>query len=217
MATDLVTIATTAVLSQFLGPGAKHLGEVALERGKQLAAKATALLAQVGREPKPVEPKLLLPLVQAASLETDEALVTHWAALLANVADPAQQSLVQLAFIEILRQLTALDARILQAIAAVSQGHEEAMRPHMYAESTRIQREAGEGDALLTTAFRIAVDNLLRLRLCDGRGTTRLPGRLSELIGGRHSDTLAEGPGKDRLAITDLGIAFLQAVAQPTS
>lgn len=61
------------------------------EKTKSFGARATAHLAAVGREPQPVEPKLLLPLVQAASLETNEALAEKWAALLANAADPAQR------------------------------------------------------------------------------------------------------------------------------
>jgi hypothetical protein len=88
---DLVTIAVTAAMTQFVGPTAKHLGEQALERDKQVESKATAYLAAVGREPQPVEPKILLPLVQAASLESDPTLADKWAALLANAADPAKK------------------------------------------------------------------------------------------------------------------------------
>jgi hypothetical protein len=51
VATDLVTIATTAVLSQFLGPSAKHFGELMLERGRQVGSKAVAYLAAIVREP----------------------------------------------------------------------------------------------------------------------------------------------------------------------
>lgn len=60
MAADLVIIATTAVLSQFLGPRAKHFGELMLERGKQIGSKAVAMLAAIGRELQAVEPKVLL-------------------------------------------------------------------------------------------------------------------------------------------------------------
>jgi len=203
--------------NKVLEKSAQRLGGHIDEQLAALFTRAHGYLTATGREAQSVEPHLLKPIVENAPLETDPALAAHWAALLANAADPARQSYVQPAFAEILRQLTALDARILQTIATISQGQEAGTRPYMYAEATRIQREAGEGDGLLTIAFRIAVDNLLRLRLCDGRGTTRPPGKLSELISGRHSDTLAEGPGKDRLAITDLGLAFLDAVTPPTS
>jgi hypothetical protein len=72
----------------------------------------------VGREPQPVEPKILLPLVQAASLEADETLVEKWAALLANAADPTQKAKVQPSFVEAVRQLTPADAQLLEFIYA---------------------------------------------------------------------------------------------------
>lgn len=86
------------------------------ERAQQLGTQATALLTAVGREPQPVEPKLLLPLVQAAALESDSTLAEKWAALLANAADPAQRIMVQPGFAEVLRQLTTLEAQILSEL-----------------------------------------------------------------------------------------------------
>lgn len=200
-------------VNKVLEKSAQRLGGHVDERLAALFTRAHGYLLATGREAQSVEPKLLKPIIENAPLETDPTLAAHWAALLANAADP-QQSLVQPAFAEILRQLTALDARILQAVAAFSQGQDTATRPYLYTEATRVQRESGEGNTLPTTAFRVAVDNLLRLRLCEGRGTTRPPSDLAGLIGG-HASTLAEGPGKDRLAVTDLGLAFLLAVAPP--
>ena len=184
-------------------------------------ALATGGLSGQVRRPRPqsVKPKLLVHLVQAAP-ETDESLSDKWAALLANAADPAQRAKVQPSFITILRDLSALDAHVLQTIATASQGEAAEMRPYLYSHATRVQREVGEGDGPPTSAFGIAVDNLMRLGLCEGRGTTRLLGQpnntLAILIGG-HSDTLAEGPGKDRFAITDLDLAFLAACTPPTA
>lgn len=59
---------------------------------------------------------MLLPLVQAAALESDVSLVEKWAALLANAADPTQRVQVQPAFAEVLRQLTPTDALVLQKL-----------------------------------------------------------------------------------------------------
>ena len=75
-------------------------------------------MKNVGREPQPGEPKLLVPLVQAAALETDESLAEKWAALLANAADSAQRVAVRPAFVEVLRQLIADDAEMLRYIHA---------------------------------------------------------------------------------------------------
>ena len=166
MATDLVTIATTAVLSQFLGPSAKHLGEELLERGKKVGSKAASLLAAVGREPEPVEPKLLIPLVQAASLETDESLSDKWAALLANAADPAQQVRVQPGFAEVLRQLTPVDAQILERVysGVTADTFQLGNEP----ESIIVESYAKEMGLSLAD-FGVYMDNLLRLRLCGPR------------------------------------------------
>lgn len=116
MSADLVTIATTAVLTQFLTPAAKNLGEVALERAKQIGSKAVSYLAAVGREPQPVEEKILYPLLQAASLEADPSLADLWAVLLANAADTATEKRVTPAYTEILKQLTVSEAKLLNRL-----------------------------------------------------------------------------------------------------
>jgi hypothetical protein len=163
MATDLVTIATTAVLSQFLGPSAKHFGEMMLERGKQVGTKALDLLAAVGRKPQAVEPKVLLPLVQAAALETDESLAGKWAALLANAADPAQRVMVQPGFAEVLRQLTPVQAEVL--VQMYAQDKENQGRAYSAPETLLVGGMA-KRLGLPEPEFALCVDNLLRLRLC---------------------------------------------------
>lgn len=161
MATDLVTIATTAALTQFVGPAFKHLGEQALERAKQVAGKAAGLLGAVGREPQPVEPKLLLPLVQAASLETDPTLAAHWAALLANAADPAREVQTHPSYTEVLRQLTPMDAQVLAMLHGPTQVLPDG--PAIGGFSTQVLIS---NLGLTTEEACLTVDNLLRLQLC---------------------------------------------------
>lgn len=200
MPTDLITIATTAVLSQFLGPGAKYLGEQALERGKQIATKATAYLATVGREPQPVEPKILLPLVQAASLETDKTLAEKWAALLANAADPAQRVEVQPGFAEVLRQLTPMDALVLDYIYRG--------QPNF---SISFARPEPIEMALITTLdisppeAALSVENIMRLRLGERR------------VGGFDSASSPTSLSSGFAVVpTIYGQYFMQAVTPPT-
>ncbi len=116
--TTLLTTAGGAYLGKFVGPAAEAMGKAAWERAQQVGSKALALLATVGREPQPVEPKLLVPLVQAASLEADPILTEKWAALLANAADPAQQAVAHPSFITVLQQLTTDDALVLAFVYA---------------------------------------------------------------------------------------------------
>jgi hypothetical protein len=196
---DLVTIATTAVLTQFLGPTAKHLGEQALERGKQVAVKATALLAQVGREPQPVEPKLLLPLVQAASLESDPILIDKWAALLANAADPAQQTIIHPSYVEVLRQLSPREAIILQYIYSHHPPEDDDYAfSHIPTEADVIRVFGLDFPEIFA-----ALENLQRLFLFK-LGTENAMG-----------ERIEETSGQQRLEVNQYGVLFLRAVTPP--
>jgi hypothetical protein len=211
MATDLVTIATTAVLSQFLGPSAKHLGEQALERGKQIGSKAVAYLAAVGRAPQPVEPKLLLPLVQAASLETDETLADRWAALLSNAADPAQRVAVQPGFVEVLRQLTPIDAQVLEETASIQLHPDSPVSGYV-----GISLLSSRFPVLTLDELRIATGNIARLGLCLNIGQQDVNRNGSLPIAAR-TQYVTMGPGVDYIQLTPFCRAFLAGVTPPTS
>lgn len=152
-----------AFLGKFVGPAAESLGKVAWERAQQLGQKAHILLTAVGREPQAVEPKVLLPLVQAAALETDETLAAQWAVLLANAADPAQRVQVQPGFVEVLRQLTPVQAKMLAQLYAREKGR---TIPEHAAPNAFVLGDMARALGLTGQEFALCVDNLLRLRLC---------------------------------------------------
>lgn len=200
MATDLVTIATTAVLSQFLGPSAKQLGEMALERAKQVGTMAAAMLASVGREPAVVEPKLLQPIVEAASLESNASLAQGWAALLANAAHPANTITVQPGFAEVLRQLTVIDVLLLRALY-----FSESIQPGLPLTGTKKVSRLIDKSGLKFEDMGLSIDNLLRLRLCVIPTTDEM-----QAIG-VHMST------PDSISTTLFGYYFLKAVTPPVS
>jgi hypothetical protein len=148
--------------------------------------------------------------VQAAALETQPELSERWTALLANAADPVQQVQVQLAFVEILRQLTILDAQILETVAAMPT--KPILPPSNFQSSDAVQQIV----QVEPEAFAVAMDNLLRLRLCVGRSFVPLStgNTLADEFGTRKG-TLTEGAIKSQVALTDLGRAFLRAVTVP--
>lgn len=203
MAADLITLAEGALLNQFLTPTAKYYGEVALKRIQHLGERAVLFLASVGRKAKPVEEKILFPLVEAASLETDETLLEMWAALLANAADPNVSMELSTSFVEILRQLGKAEIKIIQRLDENLQnqrsGKVAALRLGSFASSLSMSEEL----------FGVTVDNLLRLRLCD------LPPTRYEITKDGH---LAQhDPSKDKVEFTMLGLAFLTTVTPPVS
>lgn len=166
MAFDLVTIFITTVFNQLIGPTGKHLGEMLLEQGKQVGSKAVSMLAAVGREPQAVEPKILIPLVYAAALETDETLADKWAALLANAADPAKLVDVTPAFVEVMRQLAPIDTLVLNRLYFPHNGYGEVIGELSRVEAfldTDVRRDfPGKGE--------ISIDNLIRLGLAVNKG-----------------------------------------------
>ncbi|WP_196485891.1 Abi-alpha family protein [Burkholderia cepacia] len=92
------------------------------ENQLDLMVRADRKLAEIGL-PAPtrtIPPKFAIPLLQAASLEDDADIRDLWATLLVNYANANSGVDLSAAYISILRDLTPLDARILQAIYALS-------------------------------------------------------------------------------------------------
>src|SRR5687768_13852787 len=81
------------------------------ERQVAYTDKVNGLLSARGvTETKAVLPKFALPIIENASLEDDDDLQALWAKLMANAMDPKSQVSLQMSFIDILKNLTILDA-----------------------------------------------------------------------------------------------------------
>jgi hypothetical protein len=106
------------LLDKIAGPAAEELGlslkdnVVAwrFRRQVRLLEQTNEMMKRAGLKPKQVPFKLLAPIVQNASLEDDDGLQNRWAALLANNASGKYTETV---FPEILKQLSAADAHLL--------------------------------------------------------------------------------------------------------
>src|ERR1039458_7536916 len=156
------------IMRRIAGPLADEIGEsagvVARYYRYKLAAnmyqKTVGMLAKAGIDPHAVPPRLFLPMVENASMQDDEDLHTRWAALLANAA--ALPDSVHPSFIEVLRQLTPRDAKLLDELYDFcKRKRDRTVQPWFaqisYAESQR-REAAGENP-------RESFDNLIRLGL----------------------------------------------------
>jgi hypothetical protein len=83
---------------------------------RDVLSQAEEMLRKGGVEPAPIPAKIAMPLLNYASVEEDGYLRTQWVTLLANAADPRRITVVLPSFPDVLRQLTAWDARFLRAI-----------------------------------------------------------------------------------------------------
>ena len=127
-ATGLVRVAAEKLLEpindliqKLAGPAAEEVGltlrdSVRIYRlGRQirLFKRVQQMLAEAGIEPAPVNPRVLLPVADYASVEPDDDLQDKWAALIARAAQPGAPSSILPSFIETLKQLSPQEAFLL--------------------------------------------------------------------------------------------------------
>ncbi len=96
-----------------VGIASDRLGYYRLTQFYLLLDKTKKLLADRGiGAPRPVPPKLAVPLLEAATIEDDEDLHDLWARLLANAMDPNAPE-IRRSFIGILKEFEPNDAKLL--------------------------------------------------------------------------------------------------------
>lgn len=98
--------------------GGDYLREVRIRNLDSLMRKTEKKLQDRGvEEPRPLNTKLALPLLDAASEESDETLQDMWSSLMANAMDPDRDVSLQRIFIDTLKQFDPVDALVFKAIA----------------------------------------------------------------------------------------------------
>jgi len=127
MGKDLVDIGKHAIdkahgfLNDILKPPLKEVGLLAQDQVRywryknqiKLLNRAEDISRSNKIDPRKVPVKTIAPLLDYGSLEEDEDMQEKWAALLAKAADPNYSIDFVTIFIEILRQLSPLEVRIL--------------------------------------------------------------------------------------------------------
>ena len=125
-AVDLVQ-AGGSYLAQMLGTvpedvvgllGGDYLRQIRIRNWNQIGEKTFRDFKDRGvGEPRPLDAKHVVPLLEAASLESDETLQDLWAQLLANAMDPNSDVSLQRVLIDALGQFEPIDAVILDHYA----------------------------------------------------------------------------------------------------
>ncbi|UEP58330.1 Abi-alpha family protein [Acidithiobacillus ferriphilus] len=105
-------------LEQGVGIFEDRLRYMRWERQLRLMKRSEEVLHELGFEgpTRPVPMKIAIPLLQTASMEEDDSLQDRWINLLVNAANEKSGVEVNRAYIEILSQITPLEAQILDAI-----------------------------------------------------------------------------------------------------
>lgn len=170
-----------------------------------------------------VPPKLALPIIENASLEEDDFLQDMWINLLVSAMDPCVE-MPRSTFIDIIKQLTPMDTRILQCLSQeyishrqevfVSSSSEVASSvvkiPATFASPSIVPISRSRVAESLAVSdeesFEISVDNLVRL----GCVTLYRPVYLRLLS----ADERWNKTNYDQICITSLGVSFVEACAK---
>ena len=114
---------TEKFMSKLLGPSIKEYGELfadnirfrRLKTQFKIFNKTRELLDKNGLEPRELNLKTLIPLIEKSSVEEDELLQVKWANLIANMATTAENGL-EPRLINTLSMLSSLEAKIMDYI-----------------------------------------------------------------------------------------------------
>lgn len=163
-------------------------------------------------EPRPIPPKFAIPIIENASLEDDDVLFDLWTNLLISGSDPSQVGGIRAAFIEIIKGMDPLDAKVLNEI------HQslapEGKLQNMFIVVTRrlikhIQQNWSE--EISEQEIRVSIENLLRLRCIAPYFQDKELAIPNVHTRRTHVELVSLGYGSDRLILTPLGVAFVEA------
>jgi hypothetical protein len=116
-----LTESVRKLIAPFSDPLLKELGEyvaarirfIHFKRSLKVLEEAKRLLGERGMEPKAVDLKILLPILEGAGLEDNDDLINMWSGLLASAAGEGR---VLPSFPHILSELSPIEARIIDYI-----------------------------------------------------------------------------------------------------
>lgn len=191
------------------GPFVRELGEMLKDQLRPYRAsnevkiieKTARMVEDAKLQVRIVSPKLLVPILEYGSLEDDDNLQTMWSALLANAA--TQEDVVSPIFVDILRQLSPLDARVFNSLFDYAMTSRSSPTDLLGSEREllRLFKEQYE-----KTRFVNSCQNLLHLSLISIGHETAV-------------EQLEEGGALvgeiQKLAITPFGLRFLKACDPP--
>lgn len=201
-----ITEAVIGAIRPFSDPVMGAFGKDAAQRiqwrtwknAVRIAKEADQILASQRIEPGHVVPKLLLPILEGASLETEDDLLGRWANLLAAASSGKD---ILPSYADILRQLTPADVELLDWLSG--------QPPKLDHGVLRVMATCGDARRALgweLGRLALIVDNLIRHRVL-GLGALAVDDM------GQEEYLVNDGR---ELVFTTLGRAFIEACRHPS-
>lgn len=170
-------IKSISFLGELIGQPLRELGNIVFDNIRylrvknqvRLLLKAKEYFVSNGLKPQKVPTQILVPLLEQGSLEENEILSEKWTALLVN-ASKLNGNSIRPSYIDILKQLTPLEAQILDYLFNQSKDYDFPLR--------HVKKRILSGFQIDEKELLICIDNFLRLKLWN----SELPHKLYELM-----------------------------------
>jgi hypothetical protein len=181
------------------------------ERQLRLADRVQEIVRERGIDATilPVPPRLALPIIQKASLETDDYLQDLWARLLASCMDPKQANSARSAFIGIIQEIEVIDAKVLEYIFSQLRNYSRRnLKPLGELSPLKVgirKEDILSALSLAEDRYHLSIDNLMRLRLLVSFSED------SYFDVGDESIEASYSHGYKRVCMTSLGVSFVLA------
>ena len=174
------------------------------QRLVQMSDDVNKILKERGvKQTRAVTPKLALPIFEEGSLENDENLQQLWNHLLANAMDPQFNGEFRYGFIDIIKNITGIEAVILNNFYEIlkSEGHVHDLTniTNYSLKKEQITKMVGIDEA----TYQVSIFNLMRMQCI---GPAILKGGIS-----MGNEPLTIYKGTDAVVLTPLGIKFVEA------
>jgi abortive infection alpha-like protein len=209
----------TDIMRDLLGPSATEIGLAwsdsfrvwRLKRVVRLLADVKLAASSANLKLNPVAPRLLFPILEAASLEDSDDLHTRWVALLTNAARIDFEGDMLPSFPSILKELTSEEAKFIDALYDGSIDFKkrelEEILKHYPNWKGNVRDNGMTEEQLLSYIHPATLDNLLRLMLLTRTNVNVTYDR--SILGFR--------PQIPDIYFSDLAKAFVRACRVPKS
>jgi hypothetical protein len=155
-------------------------------------------------ETRTVSPKLALPLLEEASLEDDADLQQLWNHLLVNAMDPSFEGDLRIGFVEMIRGLTALDAKLIEFFFQLLKREGRLLPLESVIQYSLKKEQIMQALSISEADYQVSAFNLMRVQ-CIAPAVLKNTG----ISFGDEATTIYKGI--DAVTLTPLGVRFAQA------
>jgi len=191
-------------ISEISGLVTDKLRFIRWKRLVQMSDEVNQILEEKGiTETKAVPPKLALPILEYSSLEENPNIQYLWNHLLANAMDPQFNDEIRYGFIEMVKNITGLEAKLLNTFYQVLQKDSKLLPLENIFNHTLTKKQLIKALAVSADDYALAANNLMRMQLI---GPAILTGSIT-----MGSEPVTIYKGIDMVTLTPLGVKFVEA------